>query len=198
MKNIQNILLAILAIGIAVLYFIQFKGCSASGPQIKLNPNSKDIAMAAGTRIAFVNTDSFFEGYKKYKAFEKEIEATQKSAEANTKTRMKAIEGDYMKLMQQAQAGQINQQQAQQMEKSLIDRKTALEKDAESIMKGMADKSKKATNDLYATMKKYFEDNKSKYGIDLVIGYQTNGTVLYFDPKMDITDRVLEDLNKEE
>ena len=194
MKNNQNIAIGALGLCVAILFFLQFKG-SGSGPTVKLNPSSKDIAQGASTRIAFVNTDSFFKGYKKYQAFEKEIESTQKSAETNAQAKMKAIEADYMKLMQAAQSGQIQQAQAQAKEQELVARKNALEKEAQETMKIIGEKSKKETVELYATMNKYFTENKAKFNVDVVFGYQTNGNLLYFDPALDITKEVVKDLN---
>lgn len=192
--NTTNIILGVLGLSIAILYFLHFKA-STNGPQVRLNSNMKDVAGAAGSRIAFVNTDSFFEHYKKFKALEKEVEATQKSAEGNVQMKMKALEADYMKLMQQAQSGQITPQQAQAKEKEIMARKQSLDKEGQSLMKTISDKSTKATKELYATMKSYFEENRTKYNCDVVLGYQSNGNVLYFDPAMDITKEVVKDLN---
>lgn len=197
MKNIQTIALGVLGLAVAILYFLHFQ-CSnnCKSPSVKVSGNAKDI-IGAGTRVAFVNTDSFFEHYKKYKALEKEVEATQKSAETNVQAKMKALEADYMKLMQQAQGGQITQQQAQAKEKEIMARKQALDKESQTVIKNISDKSQKATKDLYKTMQAYFEKNKSKYNADVVLGYQTNGNVLYYEPSMDITNEVVKDLNEE-
>ena len=196
MNKSNNIIFGILGLAIAILYFLHFRS-NSNGPQVKLSSNPSDIANAAGSNVAFVNTDSFFENYKKYKALEKEVEATQKSAEASVQAKMKALEADYMKLMQQAQSGQITPQQAQVKEKEIMARKQAMDKEGQNLMKNISDKSTKATKELYSTMKSYFEKNKGKYNCDIVFGYQTNGNVLYFDPKLDITKEVVKDLNEE-
>lgn len=192
--NMTNIILGVLGLSIAILYFLHFTAGS-NGPQVKLNSSMKDVAGAAGSRIAFVNTDSFFEHYKKFKALEKDVEATQKSAEANVQMKMKALQADYAKLMQQAQSGQITPQQAQAKEKEIMARKQAMDNESQNLMKTISDKSTKATKELYATMKSYFEKNRAKYSCDVVLGYQSNGNVLYFDPSMDITNEVVKDLN---
>ena len=95
------------------------------------------------------------------------------------------MQGDYAKLMQQAQSGQITPQQAQAQEKSLMARMNSLKTEEQSIAKNLADKTDKATKDLYKKVEEYFVENKSKYNCDFVMGYQTNGMILYFDKSMD-------------
>lgn len=193
MKNFQSIALGIIGLAVAILYFLHFK---SNSPKINLNPNSKDIAGAVGSRIAFVNIDSFFAKYNDYKKIKDEIEAAQKSAQKNLESKTMALQTEYGKLMQQAQSGQINPQQAQAKEKEIMTRGNALKSEEQTIAKGLAEKTDKATKELYKKMEDYFEENKSKYNCDFVMGYQTNGVLLYFDQKLDITNQVIEDLNK--
>jgi outer membrane protein len=195
MKNIQTILIAVLTVAVAVLFFLHFKG-NGSGPKVNLSGNPS--AMAAGDfgKIAFINTDTFFANYTKYKTLEKEIEAQQKGAQSSLQGRMKALETEYMQLVQQAQAGQINPQQAQAKEQALVKRKQALEAESQTIMKSIADKGAKASEELHKTLQDYFDENKGKYNCNYVMGYQKEGIVYYVDPKLDITKQVLEDLNK--
>jgi Skp family chaperone for outer membrane proteins len=98
--------------------------------------------------------------------------------------------------MQQAQAGQINQQQGQQKEQALVKRKQALEAESQKSMKGLAEKTQKANTEIRKVLKEYIEKNKERYGCNYVLGYQTEGAIFYVDPKFDITNQVLEDLNK--
>jgi outer membrane protein len=106
------------------------------------------------------------------------------------------MQADYGKFMQQAQSGQLTQQQAQSQEKSFMARKDALMSEEQQLAKNLADKTNNATKELYKKVDAYFAENKSKYNCDYVMGYQTNGMLLYFDKKMDITSQLVEDLNK--
>lgn len=192
-SKVTNIILGILGLAVAVLYFFQFK---SSSPSVNMAPNSKDMAQAAGSRVAFVNTDSFFAKYEDFKKFKNEIEASQKASQKQLEAKAASMQGDYAKLMQQAQSGQITPQQAQAQEKSLMTRMNSLKTEEQSIGKNLAEKSEKATKDLYKKVEEYFVANKSKYNCDYVMGYQTNAMILYFDKKLDITDQLVEDLNK--
>lgn len=192
-NSIQNIILGILGLAVAVLYFLHFK---SDAPAVKLNPTSKDISAAAGSRVAFVNIDSFFDKYDEYKKIKAELEATEKSSQKQLESKAAALQADYGKLMQQAQSGQINPQQAQAQEKSIMTRMNALKGEEQQLVKNLASKTDKATKDLYKKVEEYFTENKSKYNCDFVMGYQTNGVLLYFDKNMDITNQLVEDLNK--
>jgi len=195
-NTINNIVLGILGLAVAVLFFLHFKSNSSSS--VNLNPSAKDVANAVGngSRVAFVNIDSFFEKYNEYKKIKGEIENAQKAAQKSLEGKTNALQADYAKLMQQAQARQIDPQQAQAKEKEIMSRGNALKQEEQNLAKSLADKSEKATKDLYKKMETYFVENKSKYNCDIVMGYQTNGVLLYSDPKLDITNQVVEDLNK--
>lgn len=194
MNNLSSkIILAVFGLAIAGLYYLHFKTAS---PIVKLNPNSKDIANAAGSRIAFVNIDTFFAKYNDYKKFKDEIEASQKANQKQLEAKAQAMQADYAKLMQQAQTGQINPQQAQSQEKALMARMNSLKVEEQNMAKNLAEKTDKATKDLYKKVEEYFDANKSKYNCDIVMGYTTNGMILYFDKNTDITDELVNDLNK--
>lgn len=195
MNKVQNILFVILFLGLGVLYFLHFKS-SSNAPKVSLNPTQGDLKNASGTNAVFINTDTFFAKYTVYKNLEKEVEESQKSAQTNLQSKMKSLEADYMKLMQDAQSGKITPQQAQAKEKEMVARKQALDNESQKVMKSITDKGTKASDDLQKTLKEYFEKNKSKYNCDYVMGYQKAGGVLYVDPALDITNLVLEDLNK--
>lgn len=192
-NTINNVVLGIIGLAVAILYFLHFK---SSSPTVNLNPNSKNMAAAAGSRVAFVNIDSFFVKYEDYKKFKAEIESSQKSSQKQLESKAASMQADYGKLMQQAQSGQITPQQAQAQEKTLMARMNALKVEEQQMAKNLADKTDKATKDLYKKVEAYFAENKSKYNCDYVMGYQTNGMLLYFDKKMDITSQLVDDLNK--
>jgi outer membrane protein len=193
MKNIQNIVIGILAVAVCVLFFLQFKGSSTN---VMVNPTSKDIASLGGGKVAFINTDSFFAHYTKYKNLEKEVKESNEQAQASLQSRMKSLEAEYMQLVQGAQSGKITPQQAQAKEQDLVRRKQALEAEGQGLMKNIAEKGSKASDELYKTLKDYFDKNKGKYHCDYVLGYQKEGVALYIDPRLDITNQVVEDLNK--
>lgn len=191
MKNntIQNIILGVLAVGVLGLYILHFT-------QPKKAEVIEKEEVYVPKKVVFINTDSFFDNYNEYKAIEKRLKSSQESAEKNIANKMKAIENDYMKLMQDAQAGKINMQDAQAKEKSLINRKTALEKESQNTIKSLASKSENETKNLYKKLREYFDENKEKYNADFVMGYQTTGMLLYYNPENDITSQVVADLNK--
>lgn len=192
-NSINNVVIGIISLAVAFLYFLHFKSTS---PTVNLNPNSKDIVAASGSRVAFVNIDSFFVKYEDFKKFKSELEASQKAGQKQLESKAASMQADYGKFMQQAQSGQLTQQQAQSQEKSLMARKDALLSEEQQLAKNLADKTNNATKELYKKVDAYFAENKSKYNCDYVMGYQTNGMLLYFDKKMDITSQLVEDLNK--
>jgi len=191
---LTNIALGILGLAVAILFFLQLKPSNSTS--VKFNPTSKDIANASGSRIAFVNIDTFFSKYEAYKKFKAEIEASQKSSKKQLESKAAGLQGEYGKIMQQAQSGQISQQQAQSQMGALQSKMSTLQMEEQNIAKNLADKMDNATKDLYKKVEDYFNENKSKYNCDIVMGYQTNGMILYFDKSSDITNQLVEDLNK--
>lgn len=191
--SILNIVIGILGLAVAVLFFLHFK---SSGPSLKMNATAGDIAAAGGSKVAFVNIDTFFNGYKEYQKIKAEIESSSKAASNSLQSKTQSLQAEYTKFMQAAQSGQIPREQAMAKEKEIMARGNALKAEEQSSAKSINEKTEKATKDLYKKMEAYFTENKSKYNCDIVMGYQTNGVLLYVDPKLDITKQVIEDLNK--
>lgn len=188
--NTQKLIFGILGLAIAGLYILHFTGDKK--PQVIEKENDY-----IPKNVVFINTDSFFKNYKEYQKIEGDMKASQKRAEKKAANQMKSLEKDYMKLMQQAQSGQISMADAQAKEKSLMNRKAAIEKEGQRALKNLASRSEKETKNLYRKLNEYFESNKDKYNADFVMGYQTNGMLLYYNPDNDITSKVVEELNKE-
>jgi hypothetical protein len=94
MKNIQNIVIAILSLCVIVLFYLTLNK-NTSGPQVLLNPSSKTLSNVDFGRVAFINTDTFFERYTKFKNIEKELEAQQKQAQAGLEGQMKQLEKEW-------------------------------------------------------------------------------------------------------
>lgn len=184
----QNIILAILALAIGVLYILHFT--QNNTPKIVEKEND-----FVPKNVVFINIDSFFKQYEGSKKMEKELKAGQKRIEKNATNKMEALKKDYVKFMQDAQTGRISPEEAQRKQQSIVTRQGAIEKESQAALKRLADKTDNETKKLYKKLNEYFSTNKEKYNAEFVMGYQTNGKLLYYNPDHDITKEVVEDLN---
>ncbi|MCU0327584.1 MAG: OmpH family outer membrane protein [Chitinophagales bacterium] len=177
---------------IAILFLLYLKSSKSSSVAVTSDASQAKL----GTRVAYVNSDSLYANYSKFKNLEKDLESSGQSAQQNLQKKMQGLQAQYESLVKKAQSGQITPQQAQAEEQALMKKKQQLDAESQQMIGTVQEKSQKAAQEIKAELFDYFQKNKSKYNCDLVISYQSNGNLLYFDTTQDITKKVLEDLNQ--
>ena len=174
--------------------------CNQKSPtqQVKQNglPKSETTATAATSNVAVVDIDTLADKCNYCKDGQKALEAKKDALTKQFNAKTQALQNAVISFQKKAQAGQFaSQQQAEKEQTALQKQQQSLQAFQERIERDLAkaqqDYQKKLRDDLNAFLKEYNKDGRFK-----VIISKSGDNVLYTDPSVDITNDVIEGLNK--
>ncbi|HQP76647.1 MAG TPA: OmpH family outer membrane protein [Saprospiraceae bacterium] len=205
MKNVSLIFNVILTIAVAFLFYLNFKKpiqvttittSSGKDSTIKVDiPETLPEGVPMG-KILYVDIDTINEKYTFIKNQKAIIERQGAQAEASLKAKAQSLQSEFIEYQKKAQAGELTQQQAMAMEKSLTDKQQALAQQEQKLSTQLVEKTQKIQEELNAKMRKELKVFMEKYGADYILGYTEGANILLPNPKLNITKEVLNRLNE--
>jgi outer membrane protein len=163
----------------------------------KTDSPSGQASSASGLKVAYVNGDSILLHYEEFRKESEAMDIKQKKAEADLQTKGAALEKEFMAYQQKAQTGTLTPKEMQAREKYLSARQEALMGERDRMAKEIMDETASTNKRLQAVMHEKLNKLKEKEGYDFIFSYVEGGSILVADPKFDITDQVLKELNAE-
>ena len=123
MKNLSLIINAVLAIAVAVLFFLHFRDCKT----VSSKPASATSGASAtpGTVVAYVDLDSLEANYTYYKTKKDAFEKEQKNLETTLQSEMESLQREAYEFQQKAQT--MTQSEGEATQQRLMDKKNKLE-----------------------------------------------------------------------
>jgi len=202
MKNIQNIVLAIISIAVLFLLYKQLftssiqsemvSGDKATKQQkISLIPDSTNSFGA----VAFVNTDTLLEKFESFKKMRAGFEKRSSQAENELGGRIRALEMEYMEVQKKVQAGTMTETLIKDAEQTLMRKQQELAAIREQKTGQLMEEEKNLTKKLNDQIFDYMQEYAPVHGLKYVLGYTRGGGILYAADSLDITGAVLEGLN---
>ena len=187
--------LALLAV--VVLYILHFTGIGS--PRTKYNPNATApvVREEGGLKVAYINTDTLMARYQYALDLNDELTRFQTSKETNYKQLMTKFQEDYQNFLKNGDQLTYSQQTATEAAlKSRAEKLSQLESDyALQIQQKTLQESQKMTQYIYNFIREY---NAANQQFDLILARSfSSSPVLYGDPGMDITNKIVEGLNRE-
>lgn len=188
MKNVSLAINAVLAIAVAVLYYLHFKS-----QQPAEEPKAPKVV--EGRKIVYVNIDSLATNYDYFKDTRKVLESKQYQLENDIQNRGRNLQNKVAFFQQRAQTMTMEQGRAAQasLQKEEQDLMAYRERAAQGLAVEKAKKDEELYNQIFDYLKKVNAQNK----YEMVLGYQKGGNILFADAGSDATKRVIEGLNKE-
>ena len=189
MKNASLAINVVLAIAVAVLYYLYFKD-HQTVEQPKEAPK-----VVEGRKIVYVNIDSLANNYDYFKDTRKVLESKQYQLENDIQTRGRSLQNEVAFFQQRAQSMTMEQGRAAQasLQKKEQDLLAYRERAAQNLAVEKAQKDEELYNQIFDYLKKVNGQNK----YEMVLGYQKGGNILFADGGSDATKRIIEGLNKE-
>lgn len=193
------VLLALLCLAVAALYVLHF-----CGDKVKCDNKEKDEVAAVvndgqGLRIAYINTDTLMAHYEYAQELQRKIEqvSAQQAALAQQEEQFQA---DYQNFLQTGENLTLSQQQEKERElKERYEKLVRLEKQYADLLpqkqQHLQEELDKMTRAVYNFIADY-NAKHDKYNLILSKSY-SNTPVLYGDKGLDITNEILDGLNKE-
>lgn len=186
----------VLFLGLIGIYVCHFAGIGTQNG--KVNPNATvPIKSEGGLKIAYVDSDSLLAKYDYARKLEKDLLAYKNQQEANYQTQMAQFQKDYQDYLQNGDKLSLSQQQAKEAElKKRAERLSTLEAElSNSVIEKQLAENTKLLNAIFGFIKEYNEANQQ---YDVILRKTLNDSpTLYVNPGMDITQEIIDGLNKE-
>lgn len=174
--------------------------CNQKSPtqQVKKNglPKSETTTNATTSSVAVVDIDTLADKCNYCKDGQKALEAKKNALTKQFNAKTQSLQNAVINFQKKAQAGQFtSQQEAQKQQAALQKQQQDLQVFQERIERDLAKAQQeyqdKLRKDLNTFLKEYNKDGRFK-----VIISKSGDNVLYTDPSVDITNDVIEGLNK--
>lgn len=190
MKNLATVLsfLAVVLLG--------FTACENKATVAEGGSNNEISAEAAerDVKIAYVLTDSLIAKYEFFIQKSGEITAKGKKFEGELSTRARGFEQEVANFQQTAASMTPNQARAK--EEDLVKKERNLMTYRDNLMQELSAEEAKLYSDVYDQIQEYLKNYAEENGLDMILSYTKGGAVWYSNNTLDITDKVIQGLNK--
>ncbi|WP_337044640.1 OmpH family outer membrane protein [Emticicia sp. 17c] len=166
-------------------------GCDKSS-----STSSTSGAKQVAGRIVYVNTDTLLTKYDYYKDIAKASENKRFRLENDLANKARTFQNKVAFFQQKAQQGGMTQEQAQTTQMQLQQEEQNIMAYRDKNAQDLAREEAKQTEDILNKIHDYLKEFNAGDKYDMVIGYSKGGGVLYAKEDLDITNAVLEGLNK--
>ena len=182
-------LLAAAVIALFVLHFCGGNSCK------KTAVAPKPVEVGTG-EVVFVNIDSVNEKYEMVNILKKSLEEEQKKQEVVFQNRQKALENKAANFEKNYSSGSLTPQQAQYAQQGLQDESARLQKDYSDFLEDFQARYAAALEQMADSLNEAAGRVNANHNASYIFTYQSGGPLLYADPAHDITDEVIEELNR--
>jgi len=190
MKNVSIALYVIIFLAIIGLYFLHFSGNS------KKSESSSPVTGVPAGGIAYVNIDSIIFKFDMFFDRRNDLMTKQKSAEAELSSKGSQYEKGAKDYQDKVNKGLITRATAAEMEQSLLQQQQELVTLRDKLQSNLMEEEQVMNRQILEYITKFLEENKADYNYQYILGKSFGSVVLYSDSSSDITQKVLDGLNK--
>ncbi len=183
----------VLFIGLVILYIIVF---GHKTPETKVT-GSQTVQPGRPLKIAYVNSDSILANYKMAIIRKNELEAKSKSLQAEITQKQKAFEKDANYFQEQVNKNALSQQSAQEIYEELMKEQQKIYSLQDQYSAELSQNEMDINMMLLDTLTNFLKRYNIPYGYDYILGFNKAGNIFLTNEKYDITDAVIDGLNKE-
>ncbi len=191
MNNFSTIWKALLTLAVAVLFYLHFKGTSSDATSANVADASK------GKKIVFVQADSLLKQYDYYKDFQKEFENKGFQLQNDLGNRARSFQNEVAFFQQKAQQGGMTQEQGQSVQQQLGKKEQEIAQYRDAQLAKLEEERLKRTEQFYSNIYDYIKRYNKENGYEFVLGYSKGGGILFADPSLEVTAKIVAGLNKE-
>ncbi len=197
MKNINSVLTYVAIVAIIVLFILQLKPEAKSTAMAA--EKSSVAALPASDRlpVAYVNTDSLLLHYQLAIDLNEELLKQQEEARTNLNEEARVLESKVVEHQRKIQNnGYLNLDRARAEEQRLQDMNNRLTDMGNKLSNEIAEKQMQVSEQLRDSIVNYLEEYNKGKNFELILSNTIGGNVLYAKKVYNITEEVLNDLNK--
>lgn len=196
MKRLIPISILALCAAVIVLFVMQCqnsKKCAAneSESNVMVEPN------ASGLKIAYINTDSLLMNYQLSKDLNEELLKKQEDARTNLNEEARVFEREMVDFRRKLENnGFLSRERAEREQQRLVNKEQELQELNGKLSNELMIRQQEISNQLLDSISNYLETENVKWNYDMILSTTVGGNVLYAKQALNITDKVLQQLNK--
>ena len=179
----------VLAIAVAILYYLHFKDRQPAEAGVK-NP-----AEVKGKANVYVNVDSLLTKYEFFKDTQKVLESKKFQLENELATKGRNLQNKAAFFQQKAPT--MTMEQGRATEAALQKEQQEIIQYRERAAQGLGLEEQKKNEELYNKIYEYLKKYNAQNKYEFVLGYTKGGGILFADTDNDVTRKVLDGLNQE-
>ena len=153
-------------------------------------------AAASSGTIAYFNVDSLISKYDMYLDLRAEYEAKAKKADAELTSKGRSLESDLKDYQNKIDKGLVTRSEAMTMQENLEKKQQSFVQHRDKVMNELAEQEQVMLNKIHYNITEYLKEFNSDYRFKIILSTTSGGPVMNADPSLDITQIVLEGLNK--
>jgi len=189
MKKLSIVLYVVIFLAIGILFVLHFTGN-------KKSVNSGSVSNVTSQGIAYVNIDSVIINFDMFFDRRDELVSKQKSAEAELTSKGNQYEKGARDYQDKVAKGLVTRATAAQMEESLLQQQQELVSLRDRLQANLMEEEQVMNRQILEYITSFLEENKDEFNYQYIFGKSFGGIVLYSDSALDITNKVLESINK--
>lgn len=194
MKNFLLPLNIILALAVAVLFFLHFNQKSATVDTRTGKGTTDSAAMQPELKIAYVDLDSIQENYNYYKEKMDEFERKKESADRDLNNAFQKIENERIAFVQKGNA--ITQVEAENFQREYTRKMQNLENQKKSLENNIQSEGVKTMEELKKKINEFLTEYNKEKGYSYIFSYSSTINILFYkDTALNITSEVVSGLN---
>lgn len=185
-KSFNTLLLLALAAGMFA--------CNQPGTTETATTSEGSGITAGEMKVAFVKTDSVINKYDYFKSKSEEITEKGKKFEGELQSRARGFEQEVANFQQSANTMTMNQARAK--EEELVKKEQNLMTYRNNLMQELSADEAGLYNEVYEKIQTYMKGFAEENGYTMILSYTRGGAVWYANDAIDVTEQVIEGLNK--
>lgn len=197
--TITNVILIIAVVILFVMQFSKEKNLTkkpVEDEEVKSDTvKNEPVEELKKFNVAFVNSDTVTTYYELSRAMTAKLKAKQTSAESKLKGLYSKYESQRKSFEEQAPVMGQQELQRKAQEIGLLEQ-SIMQKEQE-LSASLSQKEAEIMTDYVYETNDYMQQIGKELGYDYILSYRVGGPMLYANPELDITDKVIELLNAE-
>ncbi len=193
MKKSTLILNIFFGVAIIVLFILHFTSRGKKAATSEVYGNTK---LSEQFSTAWVNVDTLMSKYDMYFDMKKELEESSRKKESELNAKSRSFEKEAYDFQEKIQKGLVTRSEAQQLQNNLANKEQELYRLRDEMRIQLAEEEQVKLRIIHNSITEYLKDYNADKGYHIILSNTFGGPVLYGHPALDITNEVLEGLNK--
>lgn len=145
--------------------------------------------------MVYVDVNKLLEGYKRTKIVKAEFDEKAKTMKAN----VDSLVSNWQEELKGYEKERINmsKKELELKQELLANQQQQINNYQQAVQKQLVEEDKKITQTVINDINDFVKEYGKKQGYKVIFGATGNGTIMYGEESSDLTDQVLEQLNKE-